>query len=131
MAKSIFVSYNFNDREVSQAVKTMMSAQQNNIDGDIVFVENDVSYNGPTAVNWEIEHTMEDCDAALFVVGDSLLSSPWIDQEAQHAKSKDIPMMATCIPGNEEVVSANDMITDNCTMLGWNSTELGQRLNQC
>ena len=47
MAKSIFVSYNFNDRKVSQAVKTMMSAQQSNIDGEIVFVENDVSYNGP------------------------------------------------------------------------------------
>lgn len=97
MAKRIFVSYNFNDREVAKSVKSLIETEQ--LDGQIVFVENDVSYNGQTAVDWEIEHTMEDCDCALFVLGDNARNSPWLEREAAHAKAKDIPVLTSCLPG--------------------------------
>jgi hypothetical protein len=123
MAKSIFVSYNFNDREVCCAVKGMMMEHVNDIHGKVVFVENDVSYNGDTAVNWEIEHVMEECDAALFVLGEAYHSSPWFDKEIEHAKNKHIPIMATVLPG-EDVVVPESLMSENCTMLNWNSEEL-------
>jgi hypothetical protein len=128
MAKSIFVSYNFNDREVCDKVKGMMMEHVNDIHGKVVFVENDVSYNGATAVDWEIEHVMEDCDAALFVLGEAYHSSPWFDREIAHAKEKHIPMMATVLPG-ENVEIPESLTAEGCKMLNWNSDEMCDCMN--
>lgn len=131
MAKSIFVSYNFNDRRVEQAVKNMMLEHKNDIDGEVVFVENDVSYNGNTAINWEIEHTMDKCDAALFVVGREDHNSPWLEKEANRAQLMHIPMLATCLPGEEIADNTQGLVKNNCVLLGWDSQELCTKLNQC
>jgi hypothetical protein len=130
MAKSIFVSYNFNDKQVSNAVQNMISEHREDIHGKVVFVENDVSYNGATAVDWEIEHTMEDCDAALFVLGEEHHNSPWLDQECDHAISKNIPIMVTSLPG-EDFHKPSSLNDENCTVLGWNSGELCNCMNKC
>jgi hypothetical protein len=129
MAKSIFVSYNFNDRTVSKAVQGMIQEHKEDIQGRVVFVENDVSYNGSTAIDWEIEHTMEDCDAALFVLGDQHHNSPWLNQEVNHALAKHIPIMVTSLPGEsrDKPVSLTE---DNCTTVTWDSGELYSGLNQ-
>lgn len=130
MAKSIFVSYNFNDREVEKKVKDMMSAHRDEIDGNVVFVENDVSYNGDTAINWEIGHTMENCDAALFVTGEQHHNSPWLVKEVQHAVDKALPILVTSLPG-EETQSAEQVLPANGIQLAWGSSELCNHMNQC
>ncbi len=130
MAKSIFVSYNFNDKAVSHAVQEMIADHQEDIHGKVVFVENDVSYNGATAVDWEIEHTMEQCDAALFVLGEGHHNSPWLNQECEHALKKNIPIMVTSLPG-EAFQTPRALSDDNCTVLGWDSGELYHCMNQC
>ncbi|NQZ11253.1 MAG: toll/interleukin-1 receptor domain-containing protein [Algicola sp.] len=130
MAKNIFVSYDFNDREVAQVVKNMVMQHKNDIDGYLTFVENDVSYNGPTAVNWEVEHTMENCDAALFVLGDQHHNSPWLNVEAQHAAGKHIPIMVTCLPGEDSAIPQS-LVNENCTKHNWESGDLYTRMNEC
>ena len=130
MAKSIFVSYNFNDREVVKKVKDMMSAHRNEIDGNVVFVENDVSYNGETAINWEIEHTMEKCDAALFVTGENHHNSPWLDKEVQFAVNKEMPILVTHLPG-EQAEKAQQVLPADGVQLAWDSPELCNHMNQC
>lgn len=126
MAKHIFVSYNFNDREVSRSVKEMIENQ--NLEGQIVVVENDVSYNGSTAIDWEIEHTMEHCDAALFVIGDNVRNSPWIEREAAHAMAKEIPVVTTVLPGTNGQCPSE---LSDTKVLNWDSAVLADTLNRC
>ena len=128
MAKHIFVSYNFNDREVAKSVKSMI--RREDLEGQIVFVENDVSYNGETAINWEIEHTMAKCDAALFVIGDNPRNSPWINNEAAHAIAKDIPVIGTALPGMEPQ-TPSALLDSNCPMIHWDAKVLTNTLNRC
>ncbi|NQZ09604.1 MAG: toll/interleukin-1 receptor domain-containing protein [Algicola sp.] len=126
MAKNIFVSYNFNDPKVKSSVREMI--QRENLKGQIVVVENDVSYNGATAIDWEIEHTMQRCDAALFVIGDNPRNSPWINEEAAHAIAKNIPVLATQLPDMDgETPSA---LTDS-TFINWDAEALTNTLNRC
>ena len=99
MAKNIFVSYNFNDREVTCAVKNMIQAHQDELKGKVVFVENDVSYNGKTAVNWEIEHTMETCDASLFVLATATTTALGWKWKPSTLLPCTIPVMTTVLPG--------------------------------
>lgn len=129
MAKSIFVSYNFNDREVTEAVRHLINDHEEDIHGKIVFVENDVSYNGATAINWEIEHVMENCDAALFVMGEDHHNSPWLSKECEHALEKDIPIMITSLPG-EDFHRPDCLNEQNCQVLGWETNELYSCMNQ-
>lgn len=126
MAKHIFVSYNFNDRDVSRSVRQMIQSQD--LKGQIVFVENDVSHNGATAVDWEIEHTMERCDAALFVLGDNVRNSPWIEKEAAHAIAKEIPVLATELPGVQSMCPSQ-LVDKPC--LDWGAETLADTLNRC
>ena len=126
MAKNIFVSYNFNDPDVTRSVKSMI--QKDTLDGQIVFVENDVSYNGATAIDWEIEHTMDGCDAALFVIGDNPRNSPWINQEAAHAIAKDITVIATQLPNMNE--QTPNLLTES-PLINWDSQALTSTLNRC
>lgn len=130
MAKNIFVSYNFNDRKVAKTVKKMMQRHQDDIEGQIVFIENDVSYNGETAIDWEVEHVMEECDAALFVLGDDQRNSPWLDKEAKHAVARNIPILATTLP-DTNIEQPRVLQNADCTMLHWNGAELSTHLNQC
>ncbi len=125
MAKRIFVSYNFNDPQVAKSVREMVANEQ--VEGQIVFVENDVSYNGKTAVDWEIEHTIENCDCALFVLGDNPRNSPWLDQEAAQAKAKNIPVLTSCLPGMSSNTPA--ALADS-TMVNWDSKTIATTLNQ-
>ena len=125
MAKHIFVSCNFKDREVSRSVKELI--EQQNLEGQIVFVE-DVSHNGETAVDWEIEHTLERCDAALFVIGDNVRNSPWIEREAAHVLAKDIPVVAARLPGME--LKCPSQLADK-TMLTFDAGVIAENLNRC
>lgn len=126
MAKNIFVSYNFNDKQVSAKVKDMI--QQHHLDGQCTFVENDVSYNGQTAIDWEIERTMENCDAALFVIGDNPRNSPWIEREAELAINKNIPVLSTQLPGMQGNTPAS--LIDS-TLVHWDAELLTSTLNRC
>lgn len=128
MAQKIFVSYNFNDRAVTQTVKQMIESWQDSIDGLLVFVENDVSYNGPTAIKWEINHVMAGCDAALFILGHQAQNSPWVVEEATYAMANDMSILLTKLPGDS--LGVPDILDrDHYSKLSWDANELTQCIN--
>lgn len=128
MAQKIFVSYNFNDRAVTQTVKQMIDSWQDSIDGLLVFVENDVSYNGPSAINWEINHVMAGCDAALFILGHRAQNSPWVEQEAAYAIANNISILMTKLPGESLGIPAI-LNRDHYSKLSWDANELTTCIN--
>lgn len=83
MARRIFVSYNFNDRELAHSIHGMSQENGGPVQGKFEFVTNDVARHGDAAIASEIKRIMQRCDAALFIVGDNSHNSPWINYEAQ------------------------------------------------
>lgn len=100
MSTRIFVSYNFNDREIAHTVRNFSQTFGGKVDGTFARVEKDVSASGERAIDNEIRRIMQDCDAALFIIGDNNHNSPWILREAQLAVSMNLHLVLTRIPGS-------------------------------
>lgn len=96
--KKIFVSYNFNDRSISHNVKGMSIDNNGPVNGRFVFVEGDVTSNGVAAIDEKIRKTMQNCDVALFLVGNNNHNSPWIEREVELATSKGLPILVMKLP---------------------------------
>lgn len=118
MSEKIYVSFNFIDRDVVAMVKPMLAALEQKAEVKWVMVENDVSYNGKTAIAWELEQLMSDCDCALIILGDNPRSSPWLDKEASHAIAREIPVLITQLPDMESVRPAF-MERIDCPSVQW------------
>ncbi|NQZ11252.1 MAG: TIR domain-containing protein [Algicola sp.] len=129
MAKSIFISHNYNDIKVSQAVKKMINDNKERIDNKLVFVDHDDTQSGSAAMDWEIVDVMAGCDAVLFVTGDHHRSSPFIHQEVHHAIEKNLPMLATSLPG-EGFHIPRAINKEDCAVFNWGSGELYNHMNQ-
>ena len=96
--KKIFVSYNFNDRSISHSVNGMSKDNNGPVNGRFVFVEGDVASNGAAAIDKKIGNTMNNCDVALFLVGNNNHNSPWIEREVELATSKGFPILVMKLP---------------------------------
>ena len=129
MAQKIFVSYNFSDRIVDELVQSMMRKALKHLDGKIVFVTNDVSYNGPSAIAWEVARLIDDCDAVLFVLGENPHNSPWLDQEVECVMSKGIPILLTQLP-QTKAATPDLLANTNCVKVTWDANEITACLNQ-
>ncbi len=130
MAKRIFVSYNFKDAEVVRSVKGMLQSNGGRIDGQFVFVTNNVSAEGSSAIDKEINRVLSGCDAALFVVGNNSHNSPWINREAQLAKSKNLCIVLTQFPGATGGVP-HELASSSYLTAPWNLDDLSYYLNRC
>lgn len=94
-----------------------------------VWVENDVSYNGDTAIAWELEQLMSDCDCALFVLGDNPRTSPWLDKEANHAIARELPLVLTQLP-NLNAVEPAFTARVQCQSVPWQVEALSEALDK-
>jgi hypothetical protein len=129
MAQKIFVSYNFSDRIVNELVQNMMKKTLKHLDGEIVFVVDDVSYNGSTAIAWEVASLMDDCDAVLFILGENPHNSPWLDHEVEFAMSKGMSILLTQLPQTKAFIP--DLLANtNSVKVGWDANEIIACMNQ-
>lgn len=87
--KNIFVSYNFNDREMAHSIRSWSVEYGGSVNARFHFVNN-VSQDGDLAIDREINTTMNNCDTVLFIVGNNSHNSPWINREAELANSKNL-----------------------------------------
>ena len=96
--KKIFVSYNFNDKSVSHSIKAMSIENNGPINALFVFVEGDSTCNESNAIDLKIRSTIQNCNMALFLIGNNNHNSPWIEREVQLAISKSLPILVMKLP---------------------------------
>lgn len=128
MTRKIFVSYNFKDSEIARSVKSMTQHNGGIVKGKFVFVENDVSSLGNNAIEHEIKRIIQQCDAALFVVGNDSHNSPWINREAQLAKSLGLSIVITKLPSSNGGIPY-ELINTRYTSAEWGVYSLATALN--
>ncbi|MDY0250038.1 MAG: TIR domain-containing protein [Pseudomonas sp.] len=129
MSNRIFVSYNFNDREISRSISSFTQLHGGPVRGSFTFVKNDVSAYGDTAIDKEIKEVMSGCDSAFFVIGNNSHNSPWINREAVLAMSKGLKIVVSIFPNtNGGVPSALRNIP--YTEVKWTPSNIAQELNK-
>jgi len=128
MASRIFVSYNFNDRNISYTVKSRLQGSGGLVQGIFLFVVNDVSFQGDLAIDLEIRQTMSGCDAALFIVGNNNHNSPWINREAELAISRGLNIVVTKLPETSGGIP-NILNSSNYTLAEWSGNDISYYLN--
>ncbi len=126
--KKIFVSYNFKDRSISHSIKGMSKGNSGPVNGRFIFVENDVSGDGDYAIDREIKNTMDSCDVALFLVGNEIHNSPWINREVEIATSKNIPIIVMRQPRASGGVP-NSLKNRNYKECSWGAHSLSKLVN--
>jgi len=128
MARDVFISYNYADREVAHNVHVFFQPQGGACQGKPVLVQEDVASGGDEAIKEAIQDLMEECKAVLFVVGDDSHNSPWINYEAKLARSWGIPMVAVQAPNaNGDVPNE---IKDQVKLVNWAHDTLCAALNK-
>lgn len=90
MARSIYVSYNFNDRELARALPTVQKNFIRLVCGKFVFVTEEIAKLGEAAIDEQIRGMMESCDAAIILIGDN---SPLIEREVELAVARGLPIL--------------------------------------
>lgn len=100
MPKKTFISYNYSDAELAHTVRSHFNNGGGPIQGKPVSVKENVSDDGPKAIDRTIKQAMSGCDEALFIVGDNAHNSRWISREAELAVSQGIPVTVAQLPGS-------------------------------
>lgn len=129
MANRIFVSYNFNDREISRSIKSFTQLHGGPVRGDFIFVEKDVSVYGDTAIDKEIKEVMSGCDSAFFVIGNNNHNSPWINREAVLAMSKGLKIVVSSFPNTNGGVPSQLRNIPH-TEVKWIPSNIAKELNK-
>jgi len=129
MSKRVFVSYNFREDAPSARNIGVFFQPRGPCNAAPVFVEQDVSAQGEAAVDREIRRVMEPCAAAVFVVGDSVHNSPWINREAQLAKSMGLGIVAVRAPDTSGNVP-NELRENDVMVVKWDRSEFCHALNR-
>src|SRR4051812_11022851 len=94
MSRGVFISYNFKNRELAHTLKNYFQDLGGPCEGKPLYVTNDVSEDGDAAIDREIRSVMDQCAAAIFVIGDDNHNSPWIEREAKIASSRNLAIVA-------------------------------------
>ncbi len=129
MANQIFVSYNFNDREISRSIQSFTRLHGGPVRGNFLFVENDVSTYGEAAIDKEIKEVMSGCDAAFFVIGNNNHNSPWINREAVLAMSKGLKIVISRLPNTNGGVPSQ-LRNIPYTEVQWTASNIAKELNK-
>ncbi len=99
MSRSIFISYDYNDRAWRDKVR---SWQQQGLLGSSVVVTHergDYRPEGEVAIKNEIRSMIQGCTYVLVLVGDNTHNRPWLDYEIEVANSKGKRILLGRIPG--------------------------------
>tara|TARA_R110001583_G_scaffold107040_2_gene255578 strand:+ start:2544 stop:2933 length:390 start_codon:yes stop_codon:yes gene_type:complete len=129
VANRIFVSYNFNDREISRSIKSFTQAHGGPVRGNFFFVENDVSAYGDMAINKEIKEVMSSCDSAFFVIGNNNHNSPWINREVDLAMSKGLKIVISRFPNTNGGIPSQLRSIPH-TEVQWTPSNIANELNK-
>jgi len=129
VANRIFVSYNFNDREISRSIKSFAQSLGGPVRGNFLFVENDVSAYGDIAIDKEIKGVMSGCDSAFFVIGNNNHNSPWINREVVIAMSKGLKIVISRFPNTNGGVP-NQLRNIPYTEVQWRPSNIAKALNK-
>ena len=62
MSRRVFISYDFNDKELAFNIKSFFQAEGGKCQGRPIFVENDVSDKGKNAIDTEIRRVIKSGD---------------------------------------------------------------------
>jgi hypothetical protein len=90
MARSIFVSYDFKDRDIAPALPSVQKNFLHLVCGKFVFVTEEISQLGDAALDEQIGRRIEGCDAAIILIG---AISPKIEREVELAVAKGLPIL--------------------------------------
>lgn len=104
MTKKTFISYAFDDKEIVHSGGSFTEAQGGKVQGQFVRVQKFVGDKGDKAIDAEIKRVIDQCDAALFVVGNNNHNSPWIKREVELATSKGLKIVVARVPGTTGAV---------------------------
>lgn len=129
MTKSVFVSYNFRDDASLARNIGVFFEPRGPCKAIPVFVDEDVSAQGAAAIDREIRRVMMGCHAVVFVVGDSVHNSPWINREAQLARSMGIGIIAVRAPHTSGNVP-NELRENDVTVVQWDRSDFCSALNR-
>ena len=86
MKNKVFISFEFVDCGLLEALEKMFQEEGGTIEGRPVHVGRDISHLGTKAVKQAIHDTMEDCVLALFLAGEDVQSAPWVEHELSCAR---------------------------------------------
>jgi len=129
MSRRIFISYNFKDREIAHNIRPYFQSNGGTCQGKPLFIENDVSGQGDKAIDLEVRRIMKKCNIALFVIGDNVHSSPWINREAELAVSMDLKLAGVRFPKSNGGVP-NILKHHKLPIAKWNQKDLAKVLNK-
>ena len=129
MARKVFISFNFKDKVVAKNVVSFFQEQGRACQGSPLFADRDVSAGGERAITDEIQRVMRQASLVLFVVGDDSHNSPWINYEAQLARSWDLQMVAVQAPSTTGGLP-KELLEEGISFVKWTEDALCNALNK-
>lgn len=129
MARRIFVSYNFKDREIAHNIGKFFQSEGGKCQGKPVFVKNDLSKQGKKSIDKEIQSVIAGCSAVLFIIGDNNHNSPWINREAELSISMGLKSVAIRYP---DTTGSLPNVLKKCEIpfVEWDQSSLSNILNR-
>lgn len=124
MAKSIFISCNINHHEVMEKVNDVLI--QARIAKQCLFMSQELTSQEQSVITEQIAATMKQCDAVLFIIGDTQKNSPWITQEIAYAMQHNMKIMCTQIP-NVQGYTPPELI--DSTLINWDQDLIASAIN--
>ena len=130
MVQNIFVSFNFTNIQAAQSIKTMVEAWRDDLFGHIIYaepqnseIENSTCENSSSTIKRRLNEVIDQCDIALFVIGDKNQNSPWLNYEVEQALNAKMPIFVTRMPDSHGV-TPEQLQDDECIKVSWNADEL-------
>ena len=127
MPKKTFISYAFDDKEVVHSGNSFTQPHGGQIQGKFLRVQRFVADQGTKAIDNEIKRVIDQCDAALFVVGNNNHNSPWIKREVELATSKGLKIVVSRIPGTTGAIP-NALLTQRVTEVSYTPDAIAAEL---
>ncbi len=107
MARRVFISYNYQDSQIADALPGMRRDHPTQKKSRFVYVPGEVgTHHAVHAFDNESRRVMQGCDAAVFLIGGESHHSPHLGQEAELAIARRLPIVVARLAGSHEVVPA-------------------------
>lgn len=123
----VFVSYNYEDRDLVHGIDALFQSRGGRLPGTPTRVRRTLTGASRHEIEQEIERVLFTCVTTLFVIGRDVHNSPWIDFEAKTAAQHGMPIVLMSLPGIRYGPPAALL---NRPILEWNSPEVAAALTR-
>lgn len=106
MARRVFISYNYQDSQIAEALPGMRRNHLQQKPSRFVYVPGEAAKHDVHAFDSESRKVMQGCDAAVFLIGGESHYSPHLRQEAELAIARGLPIVVARLAGSGEAVPA-------------------------